>query len=144
MLIENQNVVSPEVARLYSPLSLAFLGDAVYGLMVRSHLSGHGSIPAKLSHRLSKKFVSADNQSKICDLLIPLLNEEESDIFRRARNSKPPSRARNMSSADYMKATALESLFGFLYLTGQHERLGELFCVIIDEYEEATTDITKK
>ncbi|MBQ5996012.1 MAG: ribonuclease III [Clostridia bacterium] len=111
-------------------LSLAFLGDAVYSLMVRERLVTDSALPAGKLHRESVGFVSASAQSEAMHKLLPLLTEEENDIFHRARNAHPHHTPKNQSIGDYHYATALEALFGYLYLKKDYERLSQLFSVI--------------
>ncbi len=112
--------------RTYSPLTLAFLGDSVYELMIRTLVVGKGNTsPAKL-HRASSSFEKATAQSMILDRIEGVLTEEEKDYVRRGRNSKPRTMAKNASAHDYLKATGLEALIGFLYIKGDEERLIEL------------------
>lgn len=110
----------------YSPLSLAYLGDSVFDLMVRENMLINANRPAGEMNKEKVKIVCCKNQANIVDILLPMLNEEETAVYKRGRNahSKPP---KNATSADYHKATGLESLWGYLYLQGNIERLRELF-----------------
>ena len=135
MEIKTSVPVSKEQARMYAPLTLAYLGDGVYELLVRAHLTSRGSLPVKKLHKLAKQFVSADAQSRFCDALAEVFLPEEADIFRRGRNAKPHTTAKNMSIADYMKATGLEAVFGYLYLIGDGTRIHFLFSKITQEME---------
>ena len=117
---ENMTV---EQARMLSPLSLAFVGDAVYTLYARSKVIQHSDAKNGALHTEATKLVKASGQAEIADAILGLLNEEEMGVFKRARNSKTNSVAKNASIGDYKKATGFEALVGFLYLTGQDERL---------------------
>ncbi len=117
----------------YNALTLAFLGDAVYSLMVRERLVKSSSLPAGKLHKKSVKSVNALAQSDAMKKLLPLLNEEETDIFKRARNAHPHHTPKNQSEGDYHYATGLEALFGWLYLEGKNDRLNELFNLINEE-----------
>lgn len=121
-LTENTKTSSP------SSLQLAFLGDAVYELYVREHvldgISGHVD---KLN-KASKKLSMAVTQAKIADLLVKeeRLSEEELSVFKRGRNAKSASLPKSCTPAEYRKATGLEALMGYLFLTDQKERINEL------------------
>lgn len=114
-------------ASQYSPLTLAYMGDAAYEILVRKKLIDETPMPAGALNRRAESFVSAVAQSKACDGVLPLLSEEEISIFMRGRNANPTNIPKNTARVDYHKATALETLFGYLYLSGQTERLYELF-----------------
>lgn len=119
--------------RAVSSLGLAHLGDGVFELMVRSWLILHGKATSKSLHRATVHFVAAPAQAAAAERLLPLLTEEEEDVFRRGRNTSPHSVPQRASRAQYQTATALEALFGYLYLQGKTERLNELFAVIMGE-----------
>ncbi len=118
-------------ARMYAPVTLAYLGDAVYETMVREHLIHEKSLPSHILSRRAKRYVSAAAQSEIYDRLSGELTEEEAEIFRRGRNAKPATVPKNTDVIVYKKATGLEAVFGYLYLTGRHERIRELFGKIL-------------
>ena len=125
--------VSPDQIRAISSLGLAHLGDGVFELMVRSWLCLHGKATSKGLHKATVRYVAAPAQAKAVEKILPLLTEEEGDVFRRGRNTSPHSVPQNASRADYQAATGLEALFGWLYLQGRTERLNELFEVIMAE-----------
>ena len=112
-----------------SCLSLAFVGDAVYTLMVRERMARTGFPPGKL-HDLSVNMVKAAAQAEACEIISPLLSEKEADILRRARNSHVGSLPKNATSRDYHAATSLEALFGWLWLNDEKTRANELFSII--------------
>ena len=115
-----------DVIAEYSPLALAFLGDAVYELEVRGHIVRQGnSTPKKLTDK-SSFFSRAHTQAILCDLILPDLSDEEADILRRGRNANVNTVPKHASHADYHKATSVEALFGYLYLTGRMDRVREL------------------
>jgi ribonuclease-3 family protein len=116
----------------YSPLTLAFLGDAVYERFVRERLVRTANMPAGRLHREAVKRVRAGYQSRAVDVLTPLLTEEETVIIKRGRNARGGIAPKNTSRAEYRRATALETLFGYLCLTGDEDRLAELFDYIWD------------
>ena len=112
--------------------SLAFLGDAVFGLMVREALVNRSNRPAGKLHEESVRLVNACAQAHAAQLLLPELTQEELDVYKRGRNTHLSHTPKNQSSADYHSATGLECLFGYLYLNGSSKRLRELFAVIIE------------
>ena len=109
-----------------SPLNLAYIGDAVFELYVRSRLISSRESVNKL-HKKAKDIVSAEAQAKMYYLIIDLLTDEELAVIKRGRNAKSVTVAKNASISDYRHATGLETLFGYLFLKGEHERLSELF-----------------
>lgn len=124
--------MAPDEIRAISSLGLAHLGDAVYELMVRSWLCLHGKATGKGLHKAAVSYVKAPAQAQATQRLLPLLTEEEKTVFQRGRNAKVNTIPQNASRNDYMRATALEALFGYLYLNGQTGRLNELFAVIME------------
>lgn len=109
-----------------NPLSLAFVGDAVFSLYIRERLSlGHDFKSGKLT-LLAAKIVSAAAQSLMYEALVPFLTEDELSIGKTARNSHTNNKAKNAALSDYKRATALEAVIGYLYLTGQQVRLDEI------------------
>ena len=116
-----------------STLGLAHLGDSVFEVMVRSWLVLHGKAKAKDLHRATVRYVAAPAQAAAVERLLPLLTQEEADVYRRGRNTAPHSVPRAASRGEYQAATGLEALFGWLYLQGRTERLNELFEVIMAE-----------
>ena len=116
-----------------SSLGLAHLGDGVFELMVRSWLCLHGNATSKGLHRATVKYVAAPAQAAAAERILPVLTQEEGDVYRRGRNTSPHSVPRNASRAEYQSATGLEALFGWLYLQGRTERLNELFHLIMEE-----------
>lgn len=119
--MENPNLLSPSV--------LAFVGDAVYGLMVRTALA-EVNRPSGELHKLSVKLVNATAQAKAYKIIEPELSEKEVMVFKRGRNFKTGNTPKNSSGGDYHTATGLETLFGFLYLSGENDRLKTLFNII--------------
>ena len=115
-----------------SSLGLAHLGDAVFELMVRSWVCTHGTARIKELHKQTVRFVTAPAQAELAEKILPELTQEETDVFRRARNAAPHSVPKAASRAQYQTATALEALFGWLWLQGQRERINELFERMMD------------
>jgi ribonuclease-3 family protein len=116
-----------------SPLVWAYVGDSVYDLFVRSFLVGRYPENAHNLHVRSIGFVSAQAQAQALDELYPFLTEEEQGVFRRGRNAKPGTVPKNASIRDYHNATGLEALFGWLYLCGKTDRLGELMTLAVEK-----------
>jgi len=123
-----------------SPLALAFVGDGVYDLFVREYMIAKGNCPVKKLHSRTVELVNCRAQSRFLELLQPHLSEPEADICRRGRNARVGHVPKNADIADYHNATALESLFGYLYLGGQMERLRTLFDLIRNSFEEGNYD----
>lgn len=116
-----------ETINAISNLGLAHLGDAVYELMVRSWLCLHGKATAKGLHKAAVRYVAAPSQARLVEKILPDLTAEEQDVFRRGRNASPHTIPQNASRGEYQTATALEALFGWLYLRGETGRINELF-----------------
>ena len=125
--------VSQETINSISSLGLAHLGDGVFELMVRSWLCLHGKATAKGLHKAAVSYVAAPAQARMAERIKPILTGEEQDVFRRGRNASPHSIPQNASREEYQTATALEALFGWLYLQGRHDRLNELFAAMMEE-----------
>ncbi len=116
----------PQDVRTYSPLTLAYIGDAVYDLIIRSVVVERGNCSPNQLHRKTTHYVSAVAQSRMMQAMEVLLTEDELSVYRRGRNAKSHTTAKNASVGDYRKATGFEALMGFLYLTNQTERILEL------------------
>ena len=112
--------------RTYSPLTLAYIGDAVFDLVIRSLVVMKGNTSNNNLHKSVTKYVSAIGQGRILDKIAPVLTEEELGIYRRGKNAKPNSKAKNATLAEYLKATGFEALIGYLYLKGDEDRMIEL------------------
>lgn len=124
--------LSVAAASAVSPISLAFVGDAVFSLYVRERLTlAHDFRSGELS-KLSSMYVNAAAQSKMLLHIMPMLSDEEAAVAKRARNAHTGSKAKNAGIGDYHRATGLEGLFGWLYLSGQTDRLEELQEICFD------------
>ncbi len=122
----------------FSPLTLAFVGDGVYELLVREHLAAQGNCPVKKLHGRAVEWVRCEAQAKaLSQILWPLLTEEEQAVALRGRNAHVGHVPKNAQVGDYHGATALEALFGYLYLKGDVQRVRELFAVIIGAEKES-------
>lgn len=114
-----------------SPLTLAFVGDGVYDLLVRDYLVNLANRPVGELNKIKVSFVNCTSQSKFAQFLLPHLTEKETAVYKRGRNAAPKTTAKNGSVADYHSATGLESLFGYLHLSGEEARIQELFDLIV-------------
>lgn len=130
--METQKMEKSEAIAV-NPVTLAFLGDAVYTLYIRDRLVRSGTGKAADFQRASAKLVSARGQSAFLERILPLFTEEESDIYRRGRNAKKPTKSKNASVAEYARSTGFEAVIGFLYLTGEYERILYLFSLVDEE-----------
>lgn len=120
----------------YPPLVLAYIGDSVYEQYVRTRLiEENPDLPAHKLHRLAIRYVSANAQSNIMNTLEEILPEEELGVYKRGRNAKSPTSAKNSTIVDYRRATGFEALVGYLYLDKKTERLDE---VLAFAFEHAT------
>lgn len=124
---------SADQIRAVSNLGLAHVGDCVYELMIRSWLCLHGKATNRGLHKATVKYVSAPAQAKAAEKILPQLTQEEMDVFRRGRNSSPHTIPKAATREEYQTATALEALFGFLWLKGETARLNELFEAMMEE-----------
>ena len=129
-------VISEEQLRAISSIGLAHLGDAVYELLVRTYLCANGKATGRGLHRATVELVCAESQSRRAHVILPLLTEEETAVFRRGRNAQVHTVPVHASRAQYGEATALEALFGWLYLRGEQERINRLFCAMMEENEK--------
>ena len=121
-----KTAVSVEYARNLSPVTLAFVGDAVYSLYVREKLVLSTDYGTGTLQKLTSAEVSAHGQSELLQKLLPLFTEEETDVFKRGRNAKKSTKSKNASVAEYNRSTGFEAVLGYLYLTGQYKRIDEL------------------
>ena len=124
--------------RAISSIGLAHLGDAVYELLVRAYLCAQGKATGKGLHRAAVELVKAPAQARLADQILPLLTTEELSVFKRGRNANVNTIPHNASRSDYLKATALECLFGYLYLQGATRRINELFNAMMEVTSDAT------
>lgn len=109
--------------RTYSPLTLAFVGDCIYDLIIRTVVVERANTAPNTLHKKKSEVVKAAAQAACADALLPELTQEELAVYKRGRNAHSHTTAKNASVRDYRKATGLEALYGFLYLTGRMDRL---------------------
>ena len=112
--------------RTYSPLTLAYIGDGVYELVIRTILVKKGNCPVNQLHKKASSLEKAGAQSKMMELLEPELTEEELAFYKRVRNAHSPTMAKHATMADYRRATGFEALMGYLYLKEDYSRIVEL------------------
>ena len=124
--------------RAISSIGLAHLGDGVYELLVRTWLCAQGKATGRGLHRAAVALVRAPAQAERAERILPLLTEEELAVFKRGRNAHVHTVPRSASRADYLRATALECLLGYLYLQGRRERINQLFAAMMEEEGDAT------
>ena len=112
--------------RTYSPLTLAYIGDGIFDLVIRTLVVGKGNTSANQLHQRTSHIVKAHSQALMADALAEIMTPQEQDVYRRGRNAKSHTMAKNATVADYRSATGFEALMGYLYLTEQSERMMEL------------------
>ena len=130
--MENSERLEKAKAAQINPVTLAFLGDAVYSLYVREKLVKSGTGKAADLQRAASKVVSAKGQSVFLERVLPMLSEEEEEIYRRGRNAKKATKSKSASAVEYNRSTGFEAVLGYLHLTGQTERIEELLSMIDD------------
>lgn len=113
-------------ANSYSPLALAYIGDGIYEIFIRTYVMNRGNMPVNKMHKASRDLVRASSQCKIYYLIEELLTEEEQAVLRRGRNAKSISTPKNGDITEYRHATGLEALIGYLYIEGKVDRIKEL------------------
>ncbi len=136
MIPDEKSMLSPvgeKEARLKNPLILAYIGDTVYDMYVRTYLVRNFRYPVNLINKKASRIVNARSQSDALDLISDMLSEDEAYIVRRGRNSSPQTTAKNTTRADYLRATGLEALFGYLFLSGEYDRIESLMKIILEK-----------
>lgn len=120
-------IMTPAEAKALGGLTLAFFGDSVYEVYVREQIVRLGTMPVDKLHKKAVQYVNAGFQSYAYDIIAEQLTEEETEIFKRGRNATGNNVPRSSNPKDYRRATGMEALFGYLYLTGQNDRIKALF-----------------
>ena len=128
-ILDKDNI--PEINTL-SPLTLAFLGDSVYEMFIRTKILSMGNRPANELHKIAVGYVKAKAQAIAAHEIFEVLTEEEKDIYKRGRNTNIHTVPKNADMADYRHATALEALVGYLYLKGEDGRLYEILNIAFE------------
>ena len=123
---QKQFGISKVNVKAYSPLSLAYIGDTIFDMIFRTLVVSRFNMAAHKYHKKVCQYVSAVAQSQMVEQIQELFTEEELEIYKRGRNSKPYNKAKNASVIEYQRATGLEALVGYLYLDGRMERIFEL------------------
>ena len=129
------------IKRNYSPLTLAYLGDAFYETIAREYIIDDGNCLVADLNNVIKRFVTAVSQSRIVEILEPYFDEYESSFYKYGRNAHNNRRAKSANTVEYRRATGLECLFGFLYLTGRVERAHFLFQTAANALSEQEANI---
>ncbi len=129
--------------RTYSPLTLAYIGDAVYDLIFRTVMVQKGNAPVNRLHGQTINYVKAPAQALMVQALLDEFTPEELAVYKRGKNAKPYTKAKNASFDEYKKATGLEALVGYLYLTDQMERALALICSGLEKAELKHTENTE-
>lgn len=129
--------MTSQEARLLSPLNLAYIGDGIYELLTRRHIIAQGNAPVNLLHRKTVAIVCAAAQSRAFGVIEGILSEEELTIYKRGRNANGNHVPKNSDPQDYRRATGVEALFGYLYLTGRMDRVTELYEMIYRSTQDA-------
>ena len=132
MLTGKENLTELQAAQI-SPVTLAFVGDAVYSLFIREKLTLETGGKAADLQRAAAKVVSAKGQSALIENILPHLTEAETDIFRRGKNAKKATKSKSASNLEYSRSTGFEALLGYLYFTGKAERIQEILDICFTE-----------
>ena len=119
--------------RTFSPLALAYIGDSIFDIVIRSMVVAKGNVPVSKMHKACSNVVRASAQAEMLAKITELLDEEETEIVKRGRNAKSKTTAKNASMIDYRNATALEALFGYLYIKGDIQRMNELIKIGLEK-----------
>lgn len=119
-------------AGMYSPLVLAYIGDDIYDLVIRTYLLNKGNMQVNKINKHANALVKAQTQSEMIKYMEPVMTEQELSVYKRGRNAKSVTTAKNATVNDYRRATGFEALMGYLYLCGKYERMMELIRVSLD------------
>lgn len=118
--------------RTYSPLTLAYIGDGIFDVVIRSIVVGRGNTPVNQLHHKTSHIVKAHSQAMMAEVLLDEMTDTEKDIYRRGRNAKSHTMAKNATVMDYRSATGFEALMGYLYLTDAMDRILELVSIALE------------
>lgn len=132
-MLTGRQPLTPLQAQQLNPITLAFVGDAVYATYVRERLATTVTGKPSDLQRVASQVVSAKGQSAFLDKLLPLLTEDEADVFRRGKNAKKPTKTKGATKLEYNRSTGLEAVLGYLYLTGEDGRITLLLSALDDE-----------
>lgn len=134
--LEEQFALEDVDLRTYSPLTLAYIGDAVFDMVIRTLVVRKGNCPPNKLHKRASALVNASSQAQMIERILPDLTDEEEQIYKRGRNAKAYTKAKNATVLDYRKATGLEALMGYLYLKGDAKRAIDLVKLGLDRGEK--------
>ena len=134
--IKEQFEIKDTDINTYNPLTLAFIGDSVYETIVRTMVVSKGNKSVNALAKDKNKLVNAKTQSRIAELLTDYYTEEEADIYRRGKNAKTANHSKSAAYSEYHRATGLEAVFGYLYLTGKLDRCLELFKTALEKLDD--------
>ncbi len=126
--------------RSYSPLVLAYIGDAIYEVYVRTILVEQGNSQVNKLHKRASRLVKAEAQSKMIKVMEPFFTEEEEAVYKRGRNAKSYTTSKNASTGDYRRATGFEAVMGYLYLTEQYCRMIDLIKIGMEALDDRKQD----
>jgi ribonuclease-3 family protein len=138
MIKENMELKEIEITD-YSPLTLAYIGDGIYEIVIRTMIVDEANRQVNKIHKAASQLVKAGSQAAMVHLIWDMLTEEERTIYKRGRNAKAITRAKNASMSEYRTATGFEALMGWLYLTGQSKRMMELIKKGVKQFKENKT-----
>lgn len=125
--------------RMYNPVALAYIGDCVYELVIRTLIMDRGSQQVNAMNKRKVSFVKAETQAAMIQAIHDSLTEEEQDVYRRGKNAKTNTMSKSSTATEYHQATGLEALIGYLYLTGQQTRLLEVMKMGLNAVEGGST-----
>lgn len=134
--LKEQFQLESQDIRSYSPLTLAYIGDAIYDLYIRTILVSRGNKQANKLHKEASSLVKAPTQSKLIETLQPLFTEEEEAVYKRGRNAKSYTTAKNATTGEYRRATGFEAVMGYLYLTDQNHRIIDLIKIGLESLDD--------
>ena len=132
--LENRDI------KTYSPLALAYIGDGIYELFIRTIVISEGNCQPEKLHKKSSNLVKAEKQSQMMAAIEPVLTEEELAVYKRGRNARSYTMAKNASMSDYRRATGFEALMGYLYLTDQMNRMIDLIKIGLEAEDGTETE----
>ena len=134
--IKEQFEIKDTDINTYNPLTLAFIGDSVYETIVRTMVVSKGNKSVNALAKDKNKLVNAKTQSRIAEILTEYYTKEEADIYRRGKNAKTANHSKSAAYSEYHRATGLEAVFGYLYLTGKLDRCLELFKTALEKLDD--------
>lgn len=134
--LKEQFQLESQDIRAYSPLTLAYIGDAIYDLYIRTILVSRGNKQANKLHKEASSLVKAPTQSKMIEVLEPLFTKEEESVYKRGRNAKSYTAAKNATMGEYRRATGFEAVMGYLYLTDQNNRMIDLIKIGLESLHD--------